>query len=104
MRLPAKVSIVTCPVDETTALAVQSVAVDARVGAAPARAAGVGLGVQETAESAQAEMDVLRRPRKSWTPKWRITSAVATVEGMPSLRAIATAKLRRRSLQKTTST
>lgn len=93
--------IVTYPADGATALAVQFVAEDARVGAVPARAAEVGVGVQETAESVQAEMDVRRRPRKSWMPRWRITSAA--VEGMPSQRAIATAKLRRPRPQKTTS-
>lgn len=104
MRLPVKASIVTYPVDGATALAVQFVAGDVRVGAVPARAVEVavqGMAVQEMAESVQAEMDARRRPRKSWTPRWRITSAA--VEGMPSQRAIATAKLRRPSPQKTIS-
>lgn len=100
MRLPAKASIVTSLVGGATALAVQCVAGDVRAGAVPVLAAEVG--VQEMVESVRAETDVPRRPRKSWMPRWRITSAA--VEGMPNQRAIATAKPRRPNPQKTTST
>lgn len=93
-------------VDGGTALAVQCVVGDARVGAVPAPGAAAGMEEKaesaESAESVQAETGVLRRPRKSWTLKWRITSAAAV--GMPSQRAIATAKLRRCSLPRTIST
>lgn len=90
-------------VDGGTALAVQCVAGDAKVGAVPAPGAAAGMQEKaESAESVQAETGVLRRPRKSWTLKWRITSAAAV--GMPSQRAIATAKLRRSSPLRTIST
>lgn len=106
MRLPEKVSTVTYPGGGTIVLAVQCVAGDARVGAAPARVAGAvveaGPGAQETAESVQAEMDVLRRPRKSLMLRWRITSAAEV--RTPSQRRLLTAKLRQPRLQKTIST
>lgn len=103
MRLPAKASTVTYPVDGTTALAVPCGVGDARAGAVPARdVEAVVEAVQEMAESVQAEMDALRRPKRSWMLRWRITSVVEV--GRPSQRAMATAKLLRPRPQKTIST